>query len=240
MALFNNLLGIYITDEQITLCNAPNRIISGPFCEIVRLDSHTQEGNNIYLCIDPFRFSVVADYLWCKAILKKYIRLILPKIHFRTEAYFCVSPISREMNLRAIIDLYKFHRIYLSMEPIAFLHGIHVKNGIVISIHKRLLEISVVENLTVLQYKRKNIDDYIYEFKYSMINQTIVELLKTIDVSKLSNINKAKYYLIGERDTIHYFKRLCTLNNIELEIYSNANEIIVRNIFTAPKLNYIP
>lgn len=102
-----------------------------------------------------------------------------------------------------------------------------------------MLEISVVENLTIKKYEWTYIRDYRHK-GYSTINQTIEEILKKLDINKYCDKDKMKYYIIGEREMIHNFIQY----NInfpyfsKFEIYSNSSKIIVENIFDAPRLQF--
>lgn len=237
--IFNNKIGINISDGTITLCDTHHHIISGPFCKILQDNGPNRDNACTYSLYYPFQGSVVVDFQVCKTIFRQYAKTILPKIHVRTSAYLSVSPVSGWTELKEISNLYKFHHTYLSYEPIAFLHGIHKEDGIVISINRTMLEISVVENLTIKKYEWTYIRDYRHK-GYSTINQTIEEILKKLDINKYCDKDKMKYYIIGEREMIHNFIQY----NInfpyfsKFEIYSNSSKIIVENIFDAPRLQF--
>lgn len=236
--LFNNKIGIHISDGTITLCDSHHRIISGPFCKIVQ--DNKQKSNNIctYALNYPFRGSVVADFLLCESILREYINLTLPKFHFGTHAYFSVSPVSGETELKAIKDLFKFHNTYLSLEPLAFLHGIQTDNGIVISVNRTMIEVSLIKNLSIKQYKWKYLIDSYCDRNYSDIMQNIKNLLKCIIANENGDYDTTKYYIIGEKDIIRKLSLFCTDDEFEYELYADSSKIIVENIFDAPKLDF--
>lgn len=122
----------------------------------------------------------------------------------------------------------------MSWEPIAFLHGIQTENGVVISLNRTILEISVVEKLTIKEYEWKYIDSLINECKYSVITQTILELLTKVSIREN---NDNMIYLVGDKSIIHNLsKALGPLGN-KFVIIENVNEIIVENIFDAPKIS---
>lgn len=141
---------------------------TGPFCIIVKDSGQNKDNICTYSLNYPFRGSAVAEFQICESILREYINLTLPKNHFGTHAYFSVSLASGETELRAIRDLNKFHLIYLSYEPIAFLHGIRVDNGVVISVNQTMIEISVIKYLTIQKFILKYISEYYRNHQWSM------------------------------------------------------------------------
>lgn len=159
---------------------------------------------------------------------------MLPPIHFGTEAYFSVSPCSGISELRAISGLYKFHNTYFSLEPITFLNGINKESGIVVALHKTMLEITVVNDLQMLSYKCMLIPDLIQKCMEVELYRTTINLLSSI--LKTENIfDFREIYLITDKTIAENNLLKSFVQDDRFRYYFDSNIIIAKNLINAPK-----
>lgn len=163
---------------------------------------------------------------------------MLPTFHVRTEAYFSVSPVSGISELKVISDLYKFRNTYFSLEPITFLYGINRESGIVIALHKTMVEISLVKNLQILNYKWNYISDLIQECMEVELYRTTINLLSSI----LNSINISEFsdiYLITDKTIAENNLLTSFVLDGRFKYYSDSNIIIAKSVINAPQFENI-
>lgn len=234
---YNNI-GIHITDGQITIFNQrKNNFVIGPFCSIKR--SKVCDDNCVnYTIYYPFRGSVVVDYYESKKIFKLYLRDALPRFHSRTSAYFAVSPISGMSEILVLTKLCKFHKTYISYEPIIFLHGIGETRGFVVSLNRTMFEVSYVEDGSIQKYKWKYITELVEKLRFQELYHIIISTLSEIKDGK-NTLASDKIYLIGDSDIANNILSLSNQFHDEFENASNiSNLIIAKNAVEAPKLEW--
>lgn len=235
MSIFNNQVGIYLSDEKVLLFNPDRGLISGPMCifekNYNKQIDYKQIDYNLYY---PVSGSVVADYWSCRKILKQYLRFILPIIHFKTKAYFVISPVTSGFEYYSIKNLCQFHKIYFSLEPIVLLYSLDKKNGIVVSLHRTMLEISLVENLELRKYRWEYITGLYQNGQYLEIYHRIGKLLSELDRYVCTETDCI--YFTGDSDLINKVFNLAyrEYNKFEFEIIPST--LIVRNIINSPKV----
>lgn len=224
-----------MSDDRILLYNPDKGLISGPMCIIKKNNNIKDAKHTNYTLYYPFSGSVVGDYWNCRKILKQYLRFILPIIHFKTRAYFVISPLTSGSEYISIKNLYRFHNINFSLEPIALLYSLNKNDGIIVSLHRTMLEISIVENLELRKYRWEYITDLNERGQYLEICHRIKNLLSELDIYKCAETDCI--YLTGCSDLIkniiYFYDR--EYHKLEFEVIPSA--LIAKNIINSPKVN---
>lgn len=96
MKFYNNKLGIYITDEQITIYDSNNRILTGLFCTKQNDKLSIDDGNNTHYY--QFYGSVVADFNACKSILKAMLMKCCHRFILELKHTFRYHPVVEYQN----------------------------------------------------------------------------------------------------------------------------------------------
>lgn len=234
MMIFNKIY-IHLTDSTVTIYNPVNKLIVGPFCGLKQ--NQVEEVGSHYcrfILQYPYYGSVVADFEICKRIVKFYLRKALPKIHFRTFIHVTISPITGEIEQRAVGDLFDSRHVIYHFEPIVFLVGISQQNGIVISLNKTILEITLVEEYHIKHYKWSNIANKVLKNDWYSIYKIINRHLDEVGYNN-SDCN-SKLYLIGENNIVKNIYSIFKSKNNErnVAVVFDANEIIVKNMQHSP------
>lgn len=154
------MLKIYPTDERLIVYD-DNRKIWDSFPGVVIennkpvdfISSEEEYNNDNRRIILPFRGGVIASYRDAEWLLRKAI-----KRHKKLRPYcrLAVSPNSGGIELRAMQDWYR--KWYdkklpqLVYEPIAFLYGMNLSNGTVLTQRSSMIELSIVRDKKIIEY----------------------------------------------------------------------------------------
>lgn len=154
------MLKIYATDERLIVYD-DNRKIWDSFPGVVIKNNKTvdfifsenEHHNDNRSIIRAFRGGVITRYRDAEWLLRKAIKL---RKKLRPPCRIAVTPISTEIELRAMQDWYwKWYDKKLPQlvwEPIAFLSGMNLSTGAVLTQRSSMIELSIVRDKKIVEY----------------------------------------------------------------------------------------
>ncbi|MCH5220790.1 MAG: hypothetical protein J1F05_00450 [Muribaculaceae bacterium] len=155
------MLKIYASDERLIVYDDNERIwdtFPGVVSENNRpvdfILSENELDNSSRRIVRPFKGGVISSYVDAEWLLRKAIR---QSKKLRPLCRIAVNPGSGGIELRAMQDWY--HKWYnkqlpeLVYEPIAFLKGLDLYEGVVLTQRASMIELSIVRENEIIEYK---------------------------------------------------------------------------------------
>lgn len=202
---------------------------------VVLLDNKIQITYNHHTIEYPFTgkifwYRVVANFYGCEIFVKQIFKELFSssfRLFGNIEVYVTSSPLSGELEMRALNEIFKANRCVKKVYPIDFPIAASIRlrlnskaESILIDIDEEILYVSVLRNEKVIQYKD-------FEVLNRDINKTICCLVKWLTDNTYQNMD---IWVIGGNKKIRLIhKSLQKIMKKEVHLYE-SNTVILEGV----------